>query len=158
MLLSGEVQVAIHGKVIRNLSKSGIAIGEKALITDRHKVGATVTAVNGPVTAMRLMNQDFLSVQAGDPDDDGGDDIGLIPSGDTEADANGALPQAFSSITVGPPTPGADGPRGDPISDFHWHESKWDERAARTTLNAQGGYDGSEDHPGYGTEPGPDFR
>ena len=121
-----------------------------------------MTAVNGTVTAMRLVKADLLSVQEGGPEDDGGedDDVSLLPTGD--AGVNGALPQGGSSITVGPPTPGADGPRGDPIRDFHWHESKWDERAARATLNAQGGYDGSEDHPGYGRpygkEPGPDFR
>lgn len=44
------------------------------------------------------------------------------------------------------------------ITDWHWHSSKWEARAARTTLNEQGGYDGSKDHPGYGTEPGPEFR
>lgn len=42
VLLSGEVQVAINGNVIRTLSKTGIALGEKALTTrDGHTVGVS---------------------------------------------------------------------------------------------------------------------
>jgi hypothetical protein len=158
VLLTGEVQVAILGRVIRNLSTPGVVLGEKALQNEGHTIGATVTAVNGPVTVMRLTKQDARSVQEvgtdSASDGDGGENASAISLLPLSADTNGAK----ASMTVVPPTAGADGPRGDPIRDFHWHESKWEERAARTTLNAAGGYDGSLDHPGFGAEPGPDFR
>ena len=65
--------------------------------------------------------------------------------------------EALSTETLTEPAP-RDGPHDAAIMDWHWHSSKWEARASRTTLNNQGGYDGSEDHPGYGTEAGPDFR
>jgi hypothetical protein len=96
-----------------------------------------------------------------------GDGMLLIPSandatttdGDmaSEAGEETAAEPGLSIDTVTEVAPG-DGPNDAAITDWHWHSSKWEARAARTTLNDQGGYDGSEDHPGFGTEAGPDFR
>ena len=61
VLLVGKVQIAINGKVIRMLSKPGTLLGEKALFDDKHSVGATVTAVDGEASLMRLRQADFRS-------------------------------------------------------------------------------------------------
>ena len=96
------------------------------------------------------------------------DDTPLIPPANVEiaAEVDDILDK-IDEETVPEPANSIESPDGSAptntqnhtaITDWHWHSSKWEARASRTTLNEQGGYNGSEDHPGYGTEPGPDFR
>jgi hypothetical protein len=54
VLLTGQLQIAINGKIIRVISKPGSLLGERSLFTDAHKVGATVTAAGGGASLMRL--------------------------------------------------------------------------------------------------------
>ena len=54
VLLAGQLQVAINGKIIRVMSKPGTLLGEKSLLAETHKVSATVTAVGSGASLVRL--------------------------------------------------------------------------------------------------------
>ena len=54
VLVAGELQVAIKGKVIRVITKPGSLVGDKSLFVENHKVGATVTVVGSGASLMRL--------------------------------------------------------------------------------------------------------
>jgi hypothetical protein len=176
VLLSGSVQVAINGKVIRVISKPGATLGEKALIHDNHVVGATATLMDGDASFMRLHKSDYILAlkepRSQQPTAASDNDVKLMTAAaELDSDAASAAPTAVNngeeSATytteaaerrTESDTFNAGHGHGNPITDWHWHSSKWEARASRTTLNDAGGYESSEDHPGYGTQPGPDLR